>query len=433
MTIQALYEYYQQHPIVTTDSRNVPKGALFFALKGDRFNGNQFAAQALEQGAAFAIIDDANYQTQGCILVDNVLETLQQLATYHRRMLHIPIIAITGSNGKTTTKELIATVMGSHYPIHFTKGNLNNHIGVPLTLLAMPSHTEVAVIEMGMNHLGEIAALCEIAEPTHGLITNIGKAHLEGVGGTIEGVKQAKSELYKYLKINKGMVFINRDEPFLFELAEKNRKKLSYSSDTKLVEHALYHITCETVSPFVHATFQSDEQERVAVQSHLMGKYNFHNIMTAIAVGQYFKVPAPKIKSAIENYVPSNNRSQIVQRGSNTFIMDAYNANPDSMKSALDYFATYQAPQKIALLGDMLELGAATSEEHQAILHHAESLNLSKIILVGHHFGKVNQNHLHFENSHALKDWFVQQNFQHTAFLVKGSRGMKMEEAIFEI
>jgi len=431
MTIQALYDLYRQHPIVTTDSRNVPQDSIFFALKGERFDGNQFVAQALEKGAAYAVHDDITFAIdERCIVVNDTLETLQQLATYHRRTFHIPIIAITGSNGKTTTKELIASVMGSHYATHFTKGNLNNHIGVPLTLLAMPNHVEVAIIEMGMNHLGEIAALCEIAEPTHGIITNIGKAHLEGVGGTIEGVKQAKSELFKYLKKRRSVVFVNRDEPFLSELAEGNKKIINYSQQQSLVDHFLYQVIPLATTPFVHAQFQSDDQEKIVLKTRLNGVHNFQNVMTAIAIGQYFKVPAQKIRMAIENYVPSNNRSQIIYHQTNIFIMDAYNANPSSMKSALDYFHSYIIPRKVAILGDMLELGAASLQEHKSILDHAETLAIDEIILVGTNFGKINSHHRHFETTQAFKVWFEQNDFAYTGFLVKGSRGMRMEEAV---
>ncbi|MEL6721530.1 MAG: UDP-N-acetylmuramoyl-tripeptide--D-alanyl-D-alanine ligase, partial [Bacteroidota bacterium] len=342
-----------KHPIICTDSRKIIPNSIFFALKGENFNGNQYAKTALENGSACAVIDEAEYQRgEQYILVDNVLTCLQQLANFHRNQFKIPVIAITGSNGKTTTKELMNNVLTSSYPTHSTKGNFNNHIGVPLTLLAMKPETEVAIIEMGMNHLGEIAELCKIANPTHGLITNIGKAHLEGVGG-LEGVKKAKSELYDYLKAHNGLIFINRDERFLWELVGDYRKKLSYSQTEELSEHYIYQVEQKASDIFVHARFKNDLGQSIEVKSQLIGTYNFNNIMTAIVIGQYFKVSPLKIKAAIKNYIPSNNRSQIIERDSNTFILDAYNANPSSMKNALEYFSTYPAQKKVLILGDM--------------------------------------------------------------------------------
>ena len=332
-TLQQLYKIYLQHPNVITDSRKIETGCLFFALKGENFNGNKFAAQAIEKGAAYAIIDEADFQQgEQYILVEDVLTTLQKLARHHRQQFAIPVIAITGSNGKTTTKELISAVLSSHYQAHFTKGNFNNHIGVPLTLLAMPLDTEVAIIEMGANHKNEIGFLCKIARPTHGLITNIGSAHLEGFG-SLEGVKQAKSELYGYLANHKGVAFINQDEPFLGELAEGIKWKIFYKKGEKPFSDRLpFEVQLIIDTPFVKAAFASHRGEYVRVDSQLIGAYNFNNIMTAVVLGTYFKVPGKKVKAAIEKYVSVNNRSQLLSIGTNTFILDAYNANPTSMK-----------------------------------------------------------------------------------------------------
>lgn len=430
MKIEQLYQIYRIYPTVTTDSRKIEAGALFFALKGPRFDGNQYAAEALDKGAAYAIVDDPNLpKNDRFIVVDDVLTTLQQLATHHRRQFQIPVLAITGSNGKTTTKALVHAVLNSHYPTHATKGNLNNHIGVPLTLLAMDQATEFAIVEMGMNSLGEIDFLCHIAEPTHGLITNIGKAHMEGVGG-IEGVKQAKSELYRYLQATDGTVFVNRDERFLWTLAANNQKKVSYSSDPDLAACFLYQIDLIQSEPYVEAQFTDDYEHKVRVESSLFGTYNFQNISTAIALGQYFKVPAQKIKAAIETYTPADNRSQILTIGSNTFILDAYNANPTSMKNVLSYFGSYPAKRKIAILGDMLEIGATTIAEHRNILDYALQLQLQQVIIVGKAFAAFADQTLHFEQVKDLKSWFDTQQFEHTTFLVKGSRSMQLEKLL---
>jgi len=408
--IELLYKHYNDHPKVVTDSRKIEEGSIFFALKGPRFNGNQYAAQAIEKG----------------------VETLQALARHHRRQFTIPLIAITGSNGKTTTKELLSVILSSHYPTHFTKGNLNNHIGVPLTLLEMSTDTEVAIIEMGANHVGEIKFLCEIAEPTHGLITNIGKAHLEGFG-SIEGVKQGKSELYRFLESSGGMVFINHDERYLQDLALSNPYKVFYK-ESQHPDANCQDLETKLISsrPYVVAGFR-DTEALVEVHSNLTGDYNFNNIMTGISLGRYFKVPAEKIKTAIEGYIPANNRSQLLKVDSNTFLMDAYNANPDSMHKALDNFAKAKETKKIVILGDMLELGEYSDSEHREILKFADSLSLNQILTVGAEFGKVNFHSdriRHFENVDLLKEWFNTQSFTETYFLLKGSRGIRLEKLV---
>lgn len=431
--IEQLYQLYQQHPTIVTDSRKVEPGCLFFALKGENFNGNHFVQQALEAGAAFAVADEPQQQGDPqIILVGDVLTTLQQLATHHRRQFNIPVLAITGSNGKTTTKELVSSVLASHYPTHFTKGNFNNHIGVPLTLLAMPLHTEVAVIEMGANHQGEIDFLCRIAEPTHGLITNVGKAHLEGFGG-LEGVKKGKGELYKYLAAHKGIAFVNSDEPNLTEMAIDNRLKLFYhKSDAPSPTHAPFEVKLISESPYLSVAFLNDTQELETIQSSLVGRYNFNNIMTAITVGKYFKVPAAKIKAAIAGYMAANNRSQIVRIGDNTFLLDAYNANPTSMANALEAFSKMKADHKIAILGAMRELGAYSDKEHLDIAALADSLGLDKIVLVGAEFEAAAKLHgfAFFSHTAELKDWYKKNTFHNTHFLMKGSRGIGLEKML---
>jgi UDP-N-acetylmuramoyl-tripeptide--D-alanyl-D-alanine ligase len=426
-----LYAYYQRYPLISTDTRQLPKDCIFFALKGEKFDGNQYAAQALDQGAAYAVVDDP---TVACdarfLLVPNVLEALQHLATHHRRQFDIPVIAIGGSNGKTTTKELVAAVLSSHYDCHYTKGNLNNHIGVPLTLLGMPATAVVAVIETGANHPGEIDELCRIAEPTHGLITNIGKEHLEGFGN-LEGVKQAEGELYRYLARTNGWAFVNASEKYLRQLSRGNKRKIIYETNRDIgqQEQDRIGVVPTQITPFVTALFRAEDNQVVQVQSRLFGQHNFQNIMTAIALGIYFRVPAPKIKAAIEAYTPSNNRSQVVQRGTNTYIMDAYNANPSSVAAAIESARVMPAAQKVAVLGDMLELGPDSPAEHQIILRKALRAGFDRIVLVGAEFGGCKRpgTVLHFPDTAAAKVWLDAQAFEHTLFLVKGSRGIRLE------
>lgn len=425
---ELLYQLFLKHPTVVTDSRKIIEGCLFFALKGENFNGNKFAEDAINKGAAYAIIDEKIFKKTGqFILVEDVLTALQNLAEHYRKQFQIPVIGITGSNGKTTTKELISTVLSSHYRTHFTKGNFNNHIGVPLTLLAMPKDTEVAIIEMGANHIGEIEFLCEIAQPTHGLITNIGKAHLEGFGG-IEGVKKGKSELYKFLANNKGVAFINKEEPFLEKLAEDIKWKIFYKQgETPSSDKSPFEIQLLKSNPFISAVF-SPNKNPVVINSQLIGLYNFNNVMTAATLGIYFKVPSKKIKQAIEDYIPSNNRSQIVKINSNTFILDAYNANPTSMKNALQNFSKIEAKNKIAILGAMKELGDYAQEEHKNIFELAESYKFDKIILVGKEFDELH--HPFYKNVEELNNWFKQQKFENTYFLIKGSRSVRLEKTL---
>ncbi|MEM9917649.1 MAG: UDP-N-acetylmuramoyl-tripeptide--D-alanyl-D-alanine ligase [Bacteroidota bacterium] len=433
--MEQLYEIYQSCSGVTTDSRNIQPNCLFIALRGECFDGNEYAADALAKGAAYAIIDRPEYAVEGkTILVADSLKCLQQLATHHRSQLIIPVLAITGSNGKTTTKELIREVLSSRYRTHCTKGNFNNHIGLPLTLLDMPTDTEVAVIEMGANHQGEIDELCRIARPTHGIITNIGKAHLEGFGG-IEGVKKGKSELYRYLAEDRGLAFVNLDEKWLKDLASPVANQLWYQkSEAPLPENPIYETQLLETHPSIRSAFMSLDGERIEVGSQLMGMYNFNNVMTAITIGRYFKVPPLSIKQAIESYEPSNNRSQILQKGSNTFVLDAYNANPSSVSQALSNFSKMEAACKIAVLGDMLELGDFSQSEHQKILQQAISHNFDDLWLVGELFeGLAEEKNSHiryFKNTADLKKWFDQQAIENSTLLLKGSRKIALEKLL---
>jgi UDP-N-acetylmuramoyl-tripeptide--D-alanyl-D-alanine ligase len=434
--IEQLYSIYQQHPVVSTDSRNLPDGCMFFALKGETFDGNEFAVQALDKGAAYAVIDNPLYQTdERCLLVSDVLEALQQLARHHRLQFDIPVVAIGGSNGKTTTKELVSAVLSSHYPCHFTRGNYNNHIGVPLTLLAMPPGTEVAIIEMGTNQPGDIDQLCRIALPTHGLITNIGKEHLEGFG-SLEGVKRAEKELYDYLCLNSGCVFVNLSERYLSTMAKHNRMKVGYkmSSGEAVPEDGIIEVELLAFTPFVHAAFVSDEGPRVEIKTRLYGRHNFNNIMTAVALGIYFKTPAQKIRAALEQYTPSNNRSQIITFRGARVLLDAYNANPSSMRPALESLASMPAKRKIAILGDMLELGQESDKEHEAIVRLASRKRIHQLILVGPEFGKTSYRDcgaLHFADNSGAKEWLDRQELNDkTLILIKGSRGIRLETLV---
>lgn len=431
MTITALYKIFLAHPKVCTDTRKIEAGCLFFALKGANFDGNEFALQAIKQGAAYAIVDDETLPKEAqLILVEDVLTMLQNLAAHHRQQFEIPVIGITGTNGKTTTKELVSIILASHYSTHFTKGNFNNHIGVPLTLLSMPINTQVAIIEMGANHIGEIDFLCQIAAPTHGLITNVGEAHLAGFG-SFEGVKKAKGELYAYLEKNKGLAFINKNEAHLQEMAGTNLYRVLY---TKSIEPNLKVPIFETklaaATPFIEIAYLSKEGNPQSIKSQLIGLYNFNNIMTAITLGRYFKVPYEKIKQAIEGYRPTNNRSQLIEKETNKFLLDAYNANVTSMTKALESFASYEDKNKVAILGDMLELGIYSEEAHAKIIQLAQKLSI-EIWTVGQEFGQLKTKGIkQFKNTEALKGWFLQQSFEHTFFLLKGSRGIGLERLL---
>lgn len=422
MKLEALHDIFLKCNSVNTDTRTIEKGDLFFALKGDNFNGNTYALQALEKGAAYAIIDEQEFEAEHTILVDNVLETLQKLATYHRKHLNTPVIALTGSNGKTTTKELIYAVLSKQYKTTATKGNLNNHIGVPLTLLSMTKETEIGIVEMGANHQKEIEFLCNIAFPDYGLITNYGKAHLEGFGG-VKGVIKGKSEMFVHLMANNKMIFLNLNDPIQVEKT-KDARTFSFGNDTSRPDVSVDFISAQ---PFVAAKYQNQ-----IISSQLIGDYNFNNIATAIAIGNFFKISNNSIKSAIEDYVPTNNRSQIIKKESNKIILDAYNANPTSMRAALLNFEK-QKGYKVAILGDMFELGEDAKIEHQNITDLANSLHIDEIFLVGKNFieSKIpSKKVVSFKSFDDLKARLNEHKFRNNLILIKGSRGMALERVL---
>jgi len=426
MDIQTLYEIFRQYPIVTTDSRNIPPDSIFFALKGDNFNGNKFAAEAISKGASYAVIDEPEFVINDrSILVTNVLISLQQLARHHRDQLQIPILAITGTNGKTTTKELIACILSKKFKVNYTQGNLNNHIGVPLTLLSMKADTEIGVVEMGANHPGEIKILCEIANPDFGIITNIGKAHLEGFG-SFEVVIRTKSEMYDFLRDKGGKCFVNADNPLLIQQAAK-LEQISYGKSTE------NFMTGELASTdsflVVKALFPKGW---LYLKSNLVGDYNFENLLAATCVGKYFDVDPLKMQEALAEYFPSNNRSQLIRKEKNTIIMDAYNANPTSMMAALCNFANIKHDQKCLILGDMLELGNASLEEHQKIVDYIDGQNFSDVFLVGSQFlnTKSDIKKEKFERVELLSNYLKTQPIENKFILIKGSRGIHLEKIL---
>jgi UDP-N-acetylmuramoyl-tripeptide--D-alanyl-D-alanine ligase len=430
MDIASLYtKFLSCKQNITTDTRKISKGCIYFALKGERFNGNDFAQQAIKEGASYAVVDDASVpKHENYILVEDVLSTLQQLANYHRRQLSIPVIGITGSNGKTTTKELIHAVLSAKYNTQYTQGNLNNHIGVPLTLLTITNQHQMAVIEMGANHQHEIDMLCRIAEPDFGIITNIGKAHLEGFGG-IEGVKKGKSELYKYLVEKNGVVFLHGDDDVLVDLAKDNNK-ITYGTNK------LYDVVgkCNTNSLFVELAWRtrykaSELNKADYIKTNLVGIYNYNNTLCAACVGNYFKVEEGLINQAIQNYMPTNNRSQLQKTDNNTLVLDYYNANPSSMQAAINNFYHTDAPAKMLILGDMLELGTESVSEHQAIIDLLHKKQLNDYILVGPIFSSL-QKEKSFVNSKQAFDFLQVNPVKNKTILIKGSRGIALEEVV---
>ncbi len=425
-----LYQIFLKNSVVCIDSRKIKSGCIFFALKGENFNGNTFAKQAIEIGAAYAVIDEAAYQLdEKYILVNDVLTALQKLAQHHRRRFNFPVIAITGSNGKTTTKELCAAVMNIQYRTLFTQGNLNNHIGVPLTLLQLTDTHEAAIIEMGANHQGEIDFLCRLAEPTHGLITNIGKAHLEGFGG-LKGVKRGKSEMYRWLAANGGTIFVNESERFLKNLVPKNTSYIGYKQSQRLNKTGKNcEVRLQKITPFLSAVFFDEKENLQQIETQLIGVYNFFNLLTAICIGKYFKVSGEKIKKSLSEYIPNMNRSQILYRSDGaTIILDAYNANPSSMQPALLNLKTMSQKNKIAIIGDMFELGPESVVEHQNLLNFAKTLDFNLLITVGKNFAQTGGNRFYFETTEAAQKWFAGQIFDtDTCILIKGSRGMHLE------
>ncbi len=423
MGIETIYKLFIQSTGVSTDTRNITDGSLFFALKGDNFNGNSFAVQALEQGASYAIIDeDIEENTEKLIKVDNVLKTLQELAVHHRKQFSIPVIGITGSNGKTTTKELIATVLSTTKNVHYTKGNFNNHIGVPLTLLAMPKNTEIAVIEMGANHIGEIADLCKIAQPTYGIITNIGKAHLEGFG-SFEGVLRAKSELYQYILTKGETVFINSNDEVLNNMSKRFSNPIKYPNKEDF-------FTCEFVeaNPFVEFKMESKKYT-----TQLIGKYNYDNIAGALAIGSYFKIPIDKSINSICKYMPTNNRSQVIKTKNNTLILDAYNANPGSMKAAIENFALMEASSKSVILGDMLELGNDSQKEHENLGKLVNQKKFNAVLFCGKEVKSAVPKCIgsfYFATKEELSNYLLENPLKDYTVLIKASRGIGLETII---
>ena len=415
MKTSSLYLLYKKHFLVDTDTRNIRKNTIFFALKGGNFNGNKFAEEALKLGAAFAIVDEEEFQTyKNIILVDDVLKTLQELATYHRNQLNIPFIGLTGSNGKTTTKELINCVLRKKHETTATIGNLNNHIGVPLTLLSMKQKTEIGIVEMGANHQKEIEFLCTICQPDFGYITNFGKAHLEGFGG-IEGVIKGKSELYNYLEENNKTAFVNNDDALQLEKTKTINRIIFNNKNLQYLE----------TNPFVKLSYKN-----TIIQSNLIGKYNYNNIAAAITIGEYFKVSEDDIKSAIESYIPTNNRSQIIKTENNDIILDAYNANPSSIKVALESFSTNNTHEKTIIIGDMFELGEDSLKEHKQIVDYATSLKFKKMFFVGENFHKTSTKENFFKTFKQLADYLKKQPLKNTSILIKGSRGMRLERLL---
>jgi UDP-N-acetylmuramoyl-tripeptide--D-alanyl-D-alanine ligase len=420
MNIIELYELYKQYPSVQTDTRKLKQGDIFFALKGPNFNANAFAETALHNGAEYAVIDDATYNTHAkMILVDDVLTTLQQLALYHRNQFNIPFIGITGSNGKTTTKELIHAVLSSTYKTYTTEGNLNNHIGVPLTILKIKPDAEMAVIEMGANHQGEIASYCVYARPDFGLITNVGKAHLEGFGG-YEGVKRGKGELFNHIRAVDGTAFIMSDYKYLKEMSEGINNIVTYGT-----------ADADTVGKVIQSEpFLKVSVDEMSVDTQLVGAYNLPNVLSAVAIGKYFKVDKTRIKKALEEYIPGNSRSQLIEKGDNKIILDAYNANPSSMRAAIENFAKIHADNKVLMLGAMAELGNESLHEHKEIIELIQKYKWRDVVLVGGDFLKLPSPFQTFAHSSEATSWLRDQKYTSTYLLIKGSRSMQMEKVL---
>jgi UDP-N-acetylmuramoyl-tripeptide--D-alanyl-D-alanine ligase len=429
MQIEEIYKIYQQYTSIQTDTRKLQKDDIFFALKGPNFNGNLFVKKALEMGAAYVVADEKiSFTHDRIIQTNNALETLQRLAKYHRQQFnrnnkrHVPFIAITGSNGKTTTKELLHEVLSTTYKTYTTVGNLNNHIGIPLTILKIKPDAEMAVIEMGANHLNEIKSYCEYAMPSHGLITNIGKAHLEGFGG-IENVKKGKGELFDYLRNNDGTAFVNADDAAVVKCSNDVNNKIFYGASGKDISGKILKS-----DPFPEIEILGDKP--MYVKTKLAGAYNFPNVLAAVCIGKYFKVYDTKIIEAIENYSPSNSRSQLIQLKNNTIILDAYNANPGSMKAAVENLADMKGNKKILLLGSMMELGMDSQTEHAELISLIDKYKWEAVVLVGKNFNELNHNYIKYDTSLQVKDWLQQQHFQNAQILIKGSRSMEMEKVL---
>jgi UDP-N-acetylmuramoyl-tripeptide--D-alanyl-D-alanine ligase len=421
MTIAELYSIYLKHPIVTTDSRKIPADSIFFALKGDNFNGNNYALQALENGASYAVVDEPVATNNNRILQFNdVLSTLQALAKHHREQFNCPVIAITGSNAKTTTKELVHATLNTTYTTYTTEGNLNNHIGIPLTLLKVKNDAKIIVIEMGANHQKEIAGYCQYVLPTHGLITNCGKAHLEGFGG-VEGIKKGKGELFDYLRATNGTCFIFNDYDYLVSMSKGIKNIITYgTANANYVGNVVNDNT-----EFIAINYNNQ-----TINTKLVGNYNLPNLLAALTIGLYFNVEFKKIKNALENYQPSNSRSQLIKKGSNTIILDAYNANPSSMQLAVENFGKINHHKKMVFLGAMKELGDDTKAEHENLVKLLEQLQLTNVVLVGSEFLQTTHGFTYFSTAEAATDWLKQQSITDSYILIKGSRSTKMETVL---
>ena len=422
MSIIDLYDLFIHNPQITTDSRNCPKGSIFFALKGDKFDGNQYAGKALASGCVYAVIDNPDYYIgERTILVDNVLKTLQQLAHHHRKVLGLPIIGITGTNGKTTTKELLAAVLSTKFNLLYTEGNFNNHIGVPLTLLRLTHDHEMAVIEMGASHPGDIKELVDIVHPNYGIITNVGRAHLEGFG-SFEGVIRTKGELYDYIRRSKGKIFIKKENEYLQSIA-KGIEQITYGNGDDAFASGQV-VSCD---PFL--VFNWKQQGKLhTVETHMIGSYNLDNVLAAVAVGRFFKIPAERISRAIAAYEPTNNRSQFKKTENNELIIDAYNANPSSMKVALDNFITMPVQPKAIILGDMRELGPTSDELHAEVVEQIKKGQFDKVFLCGEHFSKVGKEFSPFAPTEAMVEELRKQPLKGYHILIKGSHSMGLEK-----
>lgn len=422
MSIIDLYDLFIHNPQITTDSRNCPKGSIFFALKGDKFDGNQYAGKALASGCVYAVIDNPDYYIgERTILVDNVLKTLQQLAHHHRKVLGLPIIGITGTNGKTTTKELLAAVLSTKFNLLYTEGNFNNHIGVPLTLLRLTHDHEMAVIEMGASHPGDIKELVDIVHPNYGIITNVGRAHLEGFG-SFEGVIRTKGELYDYIRRSKGKIFIKKENEYLQSIA-KGIEQITYGNGDDAFASGQV-VSCD---PFL--VFNWKQQGKLhTVETHIIGSYNLDNVLAAVAVGRFFKIPAERISRAIAAYEPTNNRSQFKKTDNNELIIDAYNANPSSMKVALDNFITMPVQPKAIILGDMRELGPTSDELHAEVVAQIKKGQFDKVFLCGEHFSKVGKEFSPFATTEAMTEELRRQPLKGYHILIKGSHSMGLEK-----
>lgn len=430
MDIKQLYAVYQAHPVVTTDSRSCPEGSIFIALKGASFDGNKFAAAALEKGCSYAVVDEKEYYVEGddrYILTDDCLTTFKELAREHRRQFNIPVVGITGTNGKTTTKELVSAVLAEKYNVMHTEGNFNNDVGVPKTLLRLSPEHEIAVVEMGASHPGDIKKLVEYVEPTCGLITNVGRAHLQGFG-SFEGVKKTKGELYDFLKAHDGLVFLNTGNPHLVEMAREREldRVISYGGE----DDANVQGRVTAADPFITIEWQEAGKPNVySVKSHLIGAYNADNMLAAVAVGLHFGVTPEQINHALEHYQPTNNRSELVKTADNTLIVDAYNANPTSMAAALDSFEQIDTKlPKMAILGDMRELGAVSEEEHQKVVDTLKAKGLNDVWLVGEEFGKTQCDFHKYNNVEEVKQAIAGHKPTGECILIKGSNGTKLFE-----